>query len=324
MTAFSLANPPRGIAGLRGREPIACAVTMGIKGPSGHPVDKDRFWILDSTPTNAEFKKSNGETYKAPVRAKHPSFAIFNEAPASRRLSIPAVLAHATVAEMFDDRRQAYRLPGISHPKKAPACIGNGVDAIRWTPDREDYMPIACPGERCPFTVAPNDRTPAPCKPTTRLLARFNWPVERITDPATGKVTERRLPNLPFKFISGGWNTAGAILGFFETFERNCRALGVDPLAVPLFGLPVLLTLTERTNPKSQSRFPTVSLQINGDADMLTWIEMQLRRREEVQALAVSGRPLLALTDPELNTPAELEADYSAISAHAGSIGGGR
>lgn len=322
MTA-SLSSPPSGILDLRGREPIACAVTMGIKGSNGNPVDKDRFWILDSTPTTAEFRKGNGETYKAPVRNEHPSFAKFNEAAPEKRRAIPAVLAHATVAEMFSVRRQAYRLPGVTHPKKAPACIGNGVDAIRWTPDRGDYMPIACPGERCPFTLAPNDRTPAPCKPMSRLLARFNWPVEKITDPATGKITERRLPNLPFKFVSGGWSTAGALLGFFESFERNCRALGVDPLAVPLFGLPVLLTLTEKTNPKNQSRFPTVSLQINGDADMLTWIEMQLHRREEVQRLAVA-RPLLSLTDGSQEAAEELAADMAEISANAGSIGGAR
>lgn len=302
----TLDNAPRGIAGLTGREPIGAALTIGIKGSNGAPTEKDRFHILDATPGSKDFQTREGKTYSSPVRDPHPSFAVFNSAAIERRRVVPARLAHATIAEMFEYRRQAAKLPGHEHPKKAPSCIGDGMKAIRYMGNAQDYTDIVCPGDKCEFAVAgPNDRNGRPtaplCKPWMRFIARFDW---AVTD---GK----RLPNIPFKFTSGGWNNVRSFIGFFDAFRRACEGFGVEPDRVPLFGMPVLLTLTEKTNPETKSRFPVVSIQTNGDVDVIAWIGEQLKRGDEIRRLSAVSP--LALTDRALQSPEVLDADYEDI-----------
>ena len=37
----------RGIAGIKGREPIGAVLSLGIKGPSGNPIDRDFWHVLN-------------------------------------------------------------------------------------------------------------------------------------------------------------------------------------------------------------------------------------------------------------------------------------
>lgn len=297
---------PRGIAGLVGREPIACVLTVGIKGPSGAPTEKDRFHILETSSVQREYSKRDGGTYKSPSRDRHPLFAAFNGAPPERRRTVPARLAHVTVAEMFEYRRQCQSAPTLAaHQKKAPACIGDGVVAKRWT--GADYVTIPCPGEKCEFSQAGTKNgkpTKPPCGPWMRFVARFDWP----------RTDGKGLPNLPFKLTSGSWNTTREFLGFFDAFRAACRGFGVDPADVPLFGMPVQLSLSERTNAEQQSRYPVVSVTMAGDADLIAWIGAQLERRQSIKQLAAAA-PVLALTDAGSHTPEVIDGDYQTISA---------
>jgi hypothetical protein len=118
-----------------------------------------------------------------------------------------------------------------------------------------------------------------------RFLARFDFPRD---------TTGRGLPNLPFKFTSGSWNTVKNFVGFFESFKANCRNLGVDPDSIPLFGLPVSLQLQERTDPGQQRRFPVVSIVVAGDGDLIGWIVGQMER---VRSLGLPGHPVAAIED---------------------------
>ena len=299
----------RGIAGLTGREPIACALTVGRKGDNGAPIEKDRFHVLVTDAEQREYNKRDGGTYKAPARAGHPLFMNFNGADVGRRRNIPAQLAHVTVNEMFEYRRQAQKFPAsggaaaLTHPKLAAVCVGNGVEARRW--NGHDYSLLPCPGDQCPYAQAGmSDRGPtaAPCKPWMRFIARFDWPA----------VDGKHLPNVPFKFTSGSWNTVKNFLGFFDAFNRACQGFGVDPDRVPLFGLPVLLTLSEPTNVEAKSRFPVVGVQMAGEGDLIEWISMQLQRGAEVRRLASASAPL-ALTDSAMHTPEVIAADYDTI-----------
>lgn len=296
---------PSGIAGLVGREPIGAALSVGIKGPSGAPTEKDRFHVLLPAAGVAQFKKRDGSTYSAQYREAHPSFVAFNTAQVERRTVVPARLAHARVEECWEYRLQAQVLPGIAHPRRAPACMGDGKRAQRWDPKAESYTDIPCPAERCPFSRPPADGKPTPCKPWMRFLARFDWP----------RVDGKGLPNVPFRYASGSWNTVKNFLGFFESFRANCRNLGVDPDAVLLFGLPVALQLQERTDPSAQHRFPVVSITVAGDGDLLAWI---LAQGERVQALRDVPR-VLALTEIP---PESAGDDYDLVNA--GSIPAGK
>lgn len=304
---------PTGIKGFEGREPIGAALTVGIKGSNGAPTEKDRFHVLAADAALREYGKRDGGSYKAPARDPHPAFAGFNSAAPERRRVIPAQLAHARISECFEHRYScksgAVRIP--EHPKKAPVCMGNGEHAVRW--DGRDYAPIPCPGEQCEYTrprTGYNGKPEKPwCGPWMRFLARFDFPVA-----ADG----RRLPSIPFKFTSGGWNSLRNFVGFFDSFRRACEGYGLSPDDVPLFGLPVVLTLTEKTNPETQARFPVVSISMAGDADLIAWVQFQLRRGDELRKL--THHAPLALTD--LSSDADLAADAFAIGGPLNVPGG--
>lgn len=270
---------PTGIDGLVGREPIGAALSIGRKGDRGFPVDRDRFFVMLPS---AQSREIGGKAQQ--VRDPHPSFVAFNGAEPARRTVIPARLAHARVAECFEYRRQAQVLPGLSHPKRAPACMGDGVRALRWDAGKGEYVAIPCPAERCPHTQPPEPNKPAPCKPWMRFLARFDFPRD-----AAGK----GLPNIPFKFTSGSWNTVKNFVGLFESFRASCRNLGVDPDTIPLFGLAVSIQLQERTDPGAQRRFPVVSIVVAGDGDLIAWIGFQMERAHQLAAV----RPVAAIED---------------------------
>ena len=267
-------NKPTGIKDLVGREPIAAALAVGRKGPSGAPIERDRFHVLNPSATVAEFSKRGGGTYNSPIREPHPSFARFNGAAANLRHTVDAVLAHATVKECFEYRLKAQTIQGITVPNKAPACFGDGERARRYDPKTDDYVDIECPHDRCQHRQA-GDQRPAACKPWMRFLARFRF---------------ENHPNLAFKYESGSWNTVKAFVGFFESFERNCRNLGVEPSAVPLFGLPVVLQLQEKTNATMQRRFPVVTINVAGDDDLIGWIRHQQGRLDELKRLPSPAR----------------------------------
>jgi hypothetical protein len=298
---------PSGIATLTGRRRVPCTLTIGRKGPNGAPIEKDRFHILTGDPEDRDFQKRDGGTYKAPMRDGHPEYEAFNKAGASYRRSIPIRLQHLTVPEMWEHRYGcASGAKGIPlHPAKAQVCKGNGVIADRWNGD--GWSRIVCPGELCEYRQSQGldyqqKPTKPPCGPWMRLIARFDWTRD-------GK----QLPNRPFKFTSGGWGTTSEFKGFFDEFERLCLGLGVNPLDVPIFGMPVRLTLVEKTNPKLKSRYSVVSPTMDGDDDLVSWIGKQLSRRQEFRGLAMAA-PLPALTDREQQEPMIIAADYENIS----------
>ena len=133
-------NQPQGIAGLKGREPVGAALTIGIKGANGAPTEKDRFHIV--------WPREN----PAGIRPHHPAFKRFNEAPVDKRTLVLGDLVHATRAECFEFSYRNQKSAGQpAHPNKVPFCVGNGDRARRYFGlDKEgahDFRDIVCPGE---------------------------------------------------------------------------------------------------------------------------------------------------------------------------------
>jgi hypothetical protein len=304
-----------GIPTLTGRKRIAVALTIGKKSDRGQPTEKDRFHILEGDAEDKEYKRNDGGAYKAPTRAPHPEFTEFNKAGAAFRRSIPVVLQHLTIRELWEYRYDCASNPislqrGIpSHPKKASCCRGNGEIADRW--DGSGWKRIPCPGEACPLRQPgpPFNGRPqkSPCGPWMRFLGAFDW--RRDGKP---------VPDYGFKFTSGAWGTISHFKGFADDFNTICIGFGVDPLDVPLFGMPVRLRMWEDTNRASQSRFPVASIAYEGNdrfPTMPTWILGQLNFREEIKARARLAPPMPALTDASQQTPEILSADGDLISA---------
>lgn len=291
------------IANLTGREALPCAVALGKKAAGGFPTEKDRFHIL----IGRALEEDRGGR-KVEVRPPHPDFAAFNAAPKEQRKSIPCVVAHLHAPDCISLQHLAYRLPRNSHPKRLPVCTGDGVVAKRWNGSTFDT--IRCPGFECEFkreVEANGKKWPAPCKAQSKLVLRFNW--RRLPEGHPF----RNLPEMPFKFVSGGVNTATYIQGFLDAIERACAGFGIDFSLLPLFGLPVRLEMHEQKGP--EQRFPVASLVIDG-GDPIAWIAAQLERREHVARLAgVDTMAPLALTGPVMQSGDEAADDVEIISA---------
>lgn len=287
------------IANLTGRESIPCAVALGKKSDRGFPVEKDRFHILVGRAIDS------GDRL---VRPPHPDFKVFNEAPPEMRRSIPCTVAHEHAAEFCSQQHSAYVLPGCSHPKKLPVCSGDGFTAKRW--NGSVFETIACPGFECRFKQAAtvNGREqPAPCKAQSKLVLRFAW--HRLPDGHPFK----KLPPMPFKFVSGGVNTATYVQGFLDGLRRACLAFGLDFDKLPLFGLPVRLEMHEKKG-KAQ-RFPVAEISIDG-GDPIAWIQLQVGRLSDIRRIAAAD-PIarLALTGPILDVEHEAIDDHELMSA---------
>lgn len=262
-----------GIDGLLPREPIGAAVTIGVKGERGFPVEKDRFHIAIPA------QDADGR------RPHHPAFAAFNAAAPEKRRIIRGNLVHASQAECFEHHLKAQVL-SKAHPDKRPACVGDGITAERWEgPEPDNMMQIKCPNERCEYRLS----TPPKCKPWMRFLFRLRW-----SDGVA-------LPTPLVKFTSGSWRTTANLLGFFEYLERTAKQLGIKP---NLFGVPFVLTLTEQTKASERTRFPVVT--ITPELDPIDFWAAQSQRLESI-------KPLPALTDDTEQSAAVQFSDLQTI-----------
>lgn len=244
-----LLNAPRGIPRDRPPQaPIGAAISIGRKGPNGAPIDKWRFFIVRPV---ADARGKEGR------RDAHPAFTAFNalscdagkrdndRTPEGRahdelRATVRGILVHGTPEEAWTENFVGDKLPGHMHPKGHPSCIGNGVDAVRWMPGRNDYMPILCPGARCEFQRPgpPNPRTGRPDKPPCHDHAKLIFQLRmKVASPLC-------------KFTTNGKESSSSIAGFFAHIREQAATLGVREPS--FYGLPFALTLASRTGEGSR------------------------------------------------------------------------
>jgi hypothetical protein len=278
-----LINNPQGIAGLRGREPVGAALAIGVKkNGNGFPIERDRFHLV------APREEKGNRPYL-------PQFAAFNTAPPERRQMIRGNLVHASRAECFDYQLKAQVLPGgKAHPNRRPACVGDGVRAVRWTGQgADDFRQITCPNERCEYRQ--EIKGAKPCKPRMRLLFRIRWP------------DGNPLPTPLVKLTSGSWNSTANALGFFKHLESIAQHLGISDAT--LFGYPFLLQLTQQTNAAAKTAFPVLT--ITPEADPVEFFQHQ---RERIRALQAPAGGYVAITDQTETDPLVLSDDADLIT----------
>ncbi len=259
-------DQPRGIAGLTGREPVGAVLTIGVKGPSGAPIEKDRLHIV--------WPQENAQG----IRERHPRFRVFNDAKPERRQIVYGQLVHPSRADCFEFNYRNQFTPGQpAHPGKVPFCVGNGETARRWNGD--EFVEMACPGEKCEFRMKKNR---PPCKPWMRLLFRLVWNPEGLPTPLT-------------KYTSGSWNTIRNAVGFFDHLERQATALGFVDYS--LMGFRLALQLTEKSNAKMKTRFPVLSFTPLDDP--IEFFTRQLDHRDRIETHAVAALTDASQTDPD-------------------------
>lgn len=269
-----------GIEGLKGREPVGAALTIGIKDRAkGFPIEKDRFHLVQP-------READGR------RAYLPVFEAFNTAAPDLRRFIQGNLVHTSRIECFEHYLKNQVGPQRkSHPNKRPFCIGDGTHAMRWMGgDPDDFRQITCPHDKCEFRQG----KPVPCKPWMRFLFRLRWK------------EGSKWPTPLTKFTSGSWFTVSNFLGFFDYVDRAAAGVGLQSYS--LMGFPFTLQLTEQTKASEKTRFPVVT--ISPEADPIEWFQWQ----QQQMAALTAGQAAVALPEPPEQDDLIIAGDYETIS----------
>jgi hypothetical protein len=195
----------------------------------------------------------------------------------------------------FEAGLAAQKIKGMaSHPKKIPTCCGNGIQATRYFGKKEDgtddFRTIVCAHDLCPQRIGKVKE----CSPALRFLFRINWN-EGV-----------QLPRILVRFVSKSWNTAKNFVGFMDYVAGQAKAFGLTDYS--LFGLPFVLTLTEKTNPEEKSRFPVVT--ITPEFDLQEFLVWQRKQLESFGGKLALPAPLSA---PENSAPEIIAADFADI-----------
>ncbi len=266
-----------GIDGLKGREPVGVAVTIGIKSQRGFPVEKNKFHLVSPRDVDG-------------VRPHLPQFAFFNGAKDEHRKVLKGNLLHRSRAQAFEHRLTMQAFPKgygtpRGHPGKRPVCEGDGKLASRWMQDDagNKFANIKCPNRVCEF----RQMDPPACKPFMRLLFRLRW-------------SNADLPTPLAKFTSRSWETTSNILGLFEMLDSAAGELGISEPT--LYGFPFTLTLIERTKAARKARYPVVIVTPDQDP-----VDFFLAQRERLAGLP---KPLAL---PDLQDTGEVYEDIQSV-----------
>ena len=249
-----MGSRPNGIAGLEGSEAVGAVLALGVKGPSGAPVQRDHFHLVVP---HADISDR---------RPHHPAFGAFNSAPGELRRTVQGHLVHRTSGECFESHLRTYvRKGGPRHPSRRPFCVGDGVKATRWDERTDDgFEEIDCPHDRCEFRQGMQPQ----CKPWMRLAFRIGW-------------RAGSMPSVLVRFNSGSWHTTRAVLGFFKEIERQAAAFRVTDYS--LAGIGFWLTVQEKTSKAGGGRrFPVVTM--TPDYDPAAFFAAQLDWQDRLEA----------------------------------------
>lgn len=263
---------------------MGAVLRIGKRGDRGSPVERDRFYVA------LPDKVDN-------VRPLHPDFAIYNKAAPNKRRNVRARLVHGNLRDAFDLQRFAWGLPNHERPDgQRPTCQGDGERAIRYV--EGEFQEIPCPGDLCEFWAC------KACK--QRLKIRFYpvWNDDRLPSPLTdytsrGEHMETSLYGL-FDFVANVAYEVGLLA------EKPAETEGYKALeehGVPVFGLPFMISLSEKTSKKAGGRrFPVV--RFSPDGDIMAWMLGMKRNLEELS----EGHEPLALPASVADDPDEVIA----------------
>lgn len=260
--------------------PIGATITTGRKDARGIPTDKERYFIQSA---RADGSGQQGRRYF------HPDFGLFNAGPKEdaddgarkqhtlSRAALRGVIVHARQEECHEHRLQAYILPAgrqygpeeIRTPTKAPACVGNGRDALRWNPKANDHQKIACT-KACPYRVRPeNGKGQSPCTVFSRLIFQLRWP------------DNNPLPTPLVQYASKAWEGGDNIEALFAHVREQAANLGI--YNVDFYGLPFRMTLEQRTGSGSRYGVTTFTPDFAPGVTLQSWLVQKAERAQLLQ-----------------------------------------
>ncbi|MCZ6507170.1 MAG: hypothetical protein O7A04_03845 [Acidobacteria bacterium] len=274
---------------------VRTCLAVGIKGPKGNPIEKDRFHVVEG---KTRQRLAQGGR-KIEYRRHDREFEAFNSLPADDRRIFYAHLIHHDEKELWHPgyyMHRAQRSSGLVNPAgNKPSCHGNGIDAQRWIDGK--YQMIDCPGEGCPF----RDGDQPACKPRARFWFRPVW------KPTQGQALARYLPDATVKQLLGrpmmrlqsqGDEARDTFAGMLKEVRDLAEPLGIEIRS--WFGLPFSMALGEGSNPEKGTRWPTITFTLDGD--WLEWIQWQAGQFQQL----AEAPTVLALGSA---SPDELDAE---------------
>lgn len=324
------------------KAPPAVVVRIGEKAPDGSPIRKDVLRIVESRsdasgtkpfhpdfaafnhPSSADYvrwgsdgkpwdptcpeckgggKNNMGKRCALCEGAKY----ILHEEFIRTRSSIKGYLVFADWEQSYDDKWQAWKLPGITPPRNQPACAGINGCAKRWIKGKLEDIP--CPGVNCEFQeTRMGDRgfiLPCDCKPLVRFDFLLRWQ------------EGSKLPVRPARFVTSSKHNLAAFHAFHTQILQYAAALGIG--RPDLTGYPFVLRLnmhkgevTAKGQTKGQAvKFPAIEIQ--SDCNPIDFFQGQATRRQallESYDAARLAAPIRALL-PGVTDEAE---DYEVVS----------
>lgn len=329
------------------KPPPAVVVRIGEKAPDGSPIRKNVFRIVESrsdasgtkpfhpdfaafnNPSHADFARwgSDGKPWDATCpecggkgqvvnqynklgRCKLCEGAgyLLHEDFIRSRSSIRGYLVYSDWGESYDDRFQAWKLPGITPPRGQAACVGIGGKAKRWINGK--YEDIPCPGIHCEFQkVKVGEKgflVQCACKPLIRFNFLLRWP------------EGSKLPVRPARFVTASKHNLGAFDAFHKQIVDYARAVGIQN--PDLTGYPFVMRLNigkgevmaEGQNKGQAVQFPSIDIQ--SECNPTEFFAQQAQRRrallETYEQDRLTAAPIRALL-PGVTEDAE---DYEVIS----------
>lgn len=275
----------QGIEGLSGRTPVGAVLRVGIKGKSGAPTDRDRFYVCQP--------RMDG-TKSRPLDER---FAAFNNADPKYRRDVDAYLVHVNPNDSYNVSLGCYRPGGApTAPDNRFFCVGDGRVAERWDPRADNpespngkgaFVQIACANDACIYRQKKHQRDG--CKPNVTLLFQPQWP-----DGSS-------LPTPLMRLDSHSWNSGRNLLGFFEFLNEQIDGLmvqGVLKHRPSLYGLRFKISLREETSTvENGRRFPVLTF-----TPLETVSEWLLRMAQNTNTITETYAGLLSIPQEEHNS----------------------
>lgn len=262
------------------RPPIGAQLRLGRKNPQkGHPELSGRWFIVSPHESATTFGNRKG-TVKLPL----PEFASFNSRSEREPITVfRGELVHANRADCWRYERRAQQLPGkewVNHPNRRAACSSpDGVTATRLygigEDGAEDWREIECPGRQCEFSQEWSGMRP--CKVSTTLLFVPRWKDDGLPAPL-------------MKWCTGSWASAESVEGFFNFIEDRANEMGLEGFSY--MGLPFILTVTKKTQPKQGRSFPVVTMTPDGDL-----VNAFICQRQNLELAGVETKLLPAVSE---------------------------
>lgn len=247
-----------------------------------------------------------GSVGMASIAPLHPLANVYN---AAQRRDLAVQIVHATLGDAIHHGRAAHDLPGHSKPPggRLPTCAtepqadpDGRLYARRWA--QNAWKRVCCVGDGsdgvppCPFTLpqrsADGKPKPPPCSRSAFLIAQLDEP---------------GLPSLRVELeASGPWGHAERQwLAFEQVILEQYNLLHQEGLLdgqnLPsLFGLPIRITLRERTGEGSRFHVPELDLNLPPRQTLQGWLVAKAR---SLAPLAQLHTPTTALITADAPTP---------------------